>query len=1070
MDDPDSTAFVAAFLDRTLRPEQPDAQADQFAAVMRQLEVGSFLSPLDGVLLRLGRRLAPIAPRIVMPLAQRRIRQIVGHLVAPADPAALGSHMAALAAPDRRLNVNLLGEAVLGRAEANRRFDALAEMLRQPDVDYVSVKLSSIVGRVPAWDHERSVELLADRLGRLLDAATDTDPRTFVNVDMEEYAELDATIEAFVRALDVPHRFDHSAGIVLQAYLPEALPRLQELSQWASERAGRGGGHIKVRLVKGANLAMELAHAERHGWPLPTVADKVEADANFKRCIDWLLHHEHLDGLRLGVASHNLFDIAWTLLVAEARGVSDHVEFEMLQGMAPAYARLTAERSSRALVSYTPAVSATEFDVALGYLFRRLEENAAPGHFMRDIEALDDPEVFARHADVFRESLRRSRTDAPRSPRTQDRSLAPLPSTGVETPFANEAETDPAIASNRAWMAALAASPSGDATSAVVTELDEPGLEQTLSELRDGARSWSQASALQRAAALDRCGDEIAKRRGEFIATMVSEAHKTVGEADVEVAEAIDFARYYARQALDLETVPAELTPFGTVAVCSPWNFPVAIACGGVFAALAAGNTVALKPSPMTRRCARLIVDACRAAGLGDDTVAFTPIPDGELGRRLVTDADAVIMTGSTATADRFVEWKPDMRLFAETSGKNALIVTPSADLDQAAADLVASAFGHSGQKCSAASLAILVGDVGRSERFVRQVVDAVRSLTVGPAAELATDVGPLIGAPNDRLARAFEQTDPSDWLVTPLRMSGSGHHLWSPGVLADVQPGSWFHQTECFGPVLGLMRAETLDEAIDLANASEFGLTGGIHSLDPAEIERWLERIEVGNAYVNRSITGAIVQRQPFGGWKRSAVGPGAKAGGPNYVAQFGTWSSPSGPGDDYEVAHREHFAVLHDPSGLRTESNVFRYVPITGMVVRIEADADPHEVELARRAAFVSGVPLFESLADEPVSALVERLPDLHASGAERLLVIGGSNEVDLGLRRAAHRLSMPLLADPVVGEGRIELVHWHREQAVSQTLHRFGSTLGQHAAIEAVHQRGRARPAASPSRELP
>ena len=1058
--DPESTAFVAAFLDRTGRPEHQRTAANQLAHVVGEVPAGSFLSPIDALLLRAGRRLAPLLPAVVMPLAQRRLRQIVGHLIAPAEPQPLRRHMQDLIAPNRRLNVNLLGEAVLGDGEANRRFAALVEMLDQPDIDYASVKLSAILGRVPHWDHSVSVERLATRLGALLDRAAATTPQTFINVDMEEYAELDATLEAFMHALDAPQRRNHEAGVVLQAYLPDALPRLQQLTEWANERHARGGGAIKVRLVKGANLAMEIVEAERHGWAMPTVPSKAHADANFKHCIDWLAEPDRMRGLRLGVASHNLFDIAWTMLLAQARGVGHRIEFEMLQGMAPAYARQVSDASSEPLVTYTPAVASSEFDVALGYLFRRLEENAAPNNFMRDLDELSNPDVFAAHAAAFLRSmeLRSGLSFGPA--RTQNRSIAApvIGSPGADRPlaaFANEPDTDPSLAPNRSWMRSLVEHGS---VAEAPPEMDASELDAAITDLRQGQLQWAALAASERAAVIDRCGDELAALRGDLIATMVHEAHKTVGEADVEISEAIDFARYYARQVERLnEMHGATFEPYGLIAVCSPWNFPVAIACGGVFASLAAGNAVALKPSPATRRCARLIAEACTRAGVPSGAFALTAVADGPVGRRLVTEADAVILTGSTSTADRFVEWKPDIRLFAETSGKNALIITPSADLDLAVADLVASAFGHSGQKCSAASLAILVGDVGQSERFQRQLIDAVSSLAVGPSTDLTADVAPLIGPPNDRLAHALDATAASEWLVAP-RPHPTVPNLWSPGVLASVRPGSWFHLTECFGPVLGLMRVDTLDEAIDLANQSEFGLTGGIQTLDPAEAARWLDRIEVGNAYINRSITGAIVQRQPFGGWKRSAVGPGAKAGGPNYVAQLGRWrSDPSESDDDFDNQREHHFAQGHDPSELETESNVFRYLPIRAALLRVEDAASPAQRDLARKAAQTCGVRLFESHGNEAIAELVERLPGLVTQGLERVRVLGPVGTKEFGiLRQAAHGLGLQLLDDPVIPAGRVELTRWCKEQSISQTAHRFGSTLGQRLAHDDVPSR--------------
>jgi RHH-type proline utilization regulon transcriptional repressor/proline dehydrogenase/delta 1-pyrroline-5-carboxylate dehydrogenase len=529
---------------------------------------------------------------------------------------------------------------------------------------------------------------------------------------------------------------------------------------------------------------------------------------------------------------------------------------------------------------------------------------------------------------------------------------------------------------------------------------------------------------------------------------MINEADKTFAEADGEVSEAIDFARYYGDQALELDSHDGlRFQPLGVMAVIPPWNFPVAIPTGGVMASIAAGNSVIFKPAPETPRCAEIVAEAAWAAGVQRDLLQFVRTPDNDVGRHLVTSADGVILTGSAETAQLFRSWKPELRLFAETSGKNALIISQNADIDLAVADLVHSAFSHSGQKCSAASLAIVIGDTYESERFRRQLADAVRSINVAPATMIEADLAPLISEPNDRLARALTSLEPGEqWLVEPSRLDHA-ENLWSPGVRLGVRPGSWFQQTECFGPVLGVMQAADLDEAINIQNSTDFGLTGGIHTLDPEEIARWLARVEVGNAYVNRAITGAIVQRQPFGGWKRSSVGPSAKAGGPNYLGQLGTWRSAdeaqvppddTGPLHDYQQSWDEHFSKPHDPTGLFCEANVFRYVPLDRVLLRVEAGATAAEIRLVRTAASIAGVSLIESdAAQEDQAQLATRLDTLKV---ERIRFIGG--QADTTLRKAAAASHTHIADGEVTPVGRVELQHYLREQAISETLHRFGN----------------------------
>jgi RHH-type proline utilization regulon transcriptional repressor/proline dehydrogenase/delta 1-pyrroline-5-carboxylate dehydrogenase len=488
-----------------------------------------------------------------------------------------------------------------------------------------------------------------------------------------------------------------------------------------------------------------------------------------------------------------------------------------------------------------------------------------------------------------------------------------------------------------------------------------------------------------------------------------------------------------------------------------------------VLAALAAGNAVLLKPAPEAVLVGWHLAGALWEAGIPREALQFVPCPDDEVGRGLITDArvDAVILTGSVETARRFLGWRPDLRLFAETSGKNAIIVTALADRDQAVRDLVRSAFGHNGQKCSAASLAICLAEVYDDPAFRRQLRDAAASLAVGSAWEEASRVTPLTQPPGAALQRALTTLDAGEeWLLEPRALSREAP-LWSPGIKLGVRRGAFFHRTECFGPVLGLMRAADLDEAIELANDQPFGLTSGIQSLDDREIARWLERIEAGTLYVNRHITGAIVGRQPFGGWKASSVGPGAKAGGPNYVLQLcrADQGAPSveepavlqAAAASYERAWREHFSQGHEPIRLLGERNVFRYRPCRRVLVRGEAAtaAGRLALEQALLAARTCGVPVTVSLAaGEPgpwlveaddVGAVAETEVGLIARlGGERVERLRALVPISRELRAAAHAAGIVVLDAPVLAAGRLELRHYLREQSVSRVVHRYGSIM--------------------------
>lgn len=1041
IEDPQGVAFTMQFVDRVARPDEDAVAARQLRAIVGGDRLPTFLSRLDRFLLRGGAILAPLLPRLVMPLARRRIRRLVGNFVVDADPQALAQHLRQHRDTGFAQNVNLLGEAVLGEREADRRLRATMALLDQPQIDYLSIKVSAVASQLNYWDWEGSLERVVERLRVLFARAERTSPPTFINLDMEEYHDLDLTVAAFIRLLSEEAFTTVDAGIVLQAYLPDSFAKLRELVEWATTRHQAGGGEIKIRLVKGANLAMERVDAAIHGWEQAPYGSKGEVDANYKRCLDWVLTPQRTAAVRIGVASHNLFDVAWAHLVSRQREVVHRVDFEMLQGMAPAQSRVVNSAvEGRELLLYTPIVAVEDFDVAISYLFRRLEETSVEGNFMRVLFSLQPGTAqFAREADAFRVALA-DRSAVPSRPRrSQPRPASAALASGGED-FINEPDTDPALATNRAWAKAVVATRPEPVSAPL---FDSPGpVGRAVSVARDAG--WSETPAATRRRILHGVADELARRRGDLISAMVHEARKTFAQADPEVSEAIDFARFYGDRAVDLDGVAgARFSPLGVVAVIPPWNFPVAIPAGGVMAALAAGNAVILKPSSQTPRCAEIVAECAWEGGVPTDALQLVRTRGRDVGRHLVTTVDGVILTGSVETAQMFQSWKPDLKLFAETSGKNSMIITPHADVDLAVADLVASAFGHVGQKCSAASLAICVGDVYSSPRFRRQLVDAVESLEVGPAWAMGTTVGPMIRPADAKLERGLRHLDDEEsWLVPPEQLDDQGD-MWRPGVRIGVEPGSWFHRTECFGPVLGIMAAATLDEAIDIQNAGEYGLTGGIHTLDPTEADTWLEQVEVGNAYINRAITGAIVRRQPFGGWKRSSIGPGAKAGGPNYVTQLGIWQ-PDVNGDLTEVGKvsdarwwEAEFGREHDPSNLFCEANIFRYRPIGGVVIRLGPGGTRSELSRARAAARQCGVPTTISVvADEDDAAFAARLGEL---GAERVRVIGEVSDV---VRVSAARENIHIADVPVTSNGRLELLHYLREQSVSRTLHRFGN----------------------------
>ncbi len=1110
MNDPAGKAFTFAMADQVFRAPSARREAKRFRDLVEDYGVPTYLPLPARIAMRLGGLGSIVAPDLVMPMIAGQLRRESSSVILPAEDEPLHRHLAQRSKAGMRMNLNQLGEAVLGEEEASDRLRANLARLADPEVDYISVKISAVFSQIHLVAAEETLAEIKSRLRELYRAAAAGERRKFVNLDMEEYRDLRLTCDAFRQVLDEPEFMGLEAGIVLQAYLPDAWPVQRELNAWAIRRMDAGGAGIKIRIVKGANLAMEHVDAEIHGWPLAPYDCKADVDANFKRMLHEGCRPENARAVRLGVASHNLFDIAYGLLLRVREGVEDRIEFEMLEGMANHQARVIRDAAD-GLLLYAPVVKREDFPSAIAYLVRRLDENTSPENFLHDLFGMmPGDSAWERQKARFLDACSRIPSASSGPKRVQNRSSETNTVDDLRQPFHNASDTDWSLPHNVAWIRSEVGNLRGAAidpiplqiagrflhgtTTATAADPSRPGVEayrhalagpdeiemalQTAVSARD---HWKSLGFDGRSAHLLEAGRTIADSRAEAIAAMVLDAGKSVMEADAEISEAVDFANYYARSFSPEFFDGTDFDPLGTVLVTPPWNFPHAIPCGGILAALVAGNTVILKPAPETVLTAWVLVKALWKAGIPREVLQFVPCPDNEIGRSLVTDPriGAVILTGAYETARMFLSWKPEMNLFAETSGKNSLVITAAADPDLAVKDLVKSAFGHAGQKCSAASLAIIEAELYDDPGFRKKLRDAASSLAVGGSWDYPSIVTPVVREPGEALLRALTSLDAGEeWLVEP-RMVDGNPCLWSPGIKLGVVPGSWFHRTECFGPVLGLIRADNLGHAVRIQNDSEFGLTGGIHSLDPVETAYWRESAEVGNGYINRPITGAIVQRQPFGGWKRSCFGPGAKAGGPNYAMQFGTWSDSGIPRADAQPAPpvaalldrcrdggldtfalraasrsdaywiQKKFRIEHDPSALKCEANVFRYRPFTSLLMRSSGEDLP---ALSRMllAAVASGARVTLSLpADAAFPAW--RGPVLHESGDE---LAGRLGDADYGmlrcdaasqeLHRACAAHGIRLAARPPVLNGRIEMLPYYREQAISETRHRHGAVL--------------------------
>jgi RHH-type transcriptional regulator, proline utilization regulon repressor / proline dehydrogenase / delta 1-pyrroline-5-carboxylate dehydrogenase len=839
----------------------------------------------------------------------------------------------------RAFTLDILGEAVASEAEADHYLGAYLDLIQGiaptvnswPDVPQidrdtggnlprvnVSVKLSALDSQFDPIDPAGTAERVGRRLRVLLRAARDA--RAFVNVDMESYKTKDLTLAIFQQILaEDEFRGTPHVGIVIQAYLRDSEADLRSLAEWARRR----GAPVWVRLVKGAYWDYETVLARSLDWPVPVFERKWETDANYERLSRFLISHHRY--LRPALGSHNIRSLAYGLAVARHVGLPESgLELQMLYGMGDPEKQVLVDMGYRMRI-YMPY---GELIPGMAYLVRRLLENTSNDSFLRA--------SFAEH--ISPETLLMNPSDA--GGRSDPPSPSPprLAEPAMAERFPNEPLADFSKEENRRAMRDALEQVRGELgqfyplwigghpaeTGELLRSIDPSTKEQIVGIVAAGGREdaaravaaatqalagWGARPVEVRADFLRRAAAAMRERRFELAAWQVFECGKEWREADADVCEAIDFCEFYAREAARLQAergvdVPGEenrflYLPRGVAAIIAPWNFPLAILAGMSVAALVTGNTVVMKPAEQSSVVAAKFMEIFQGLGLPAGVLNYVPGRGETVGAALVEHSDTAVIafTGSRAVGlsinARAAETSgggvhPHVkRVIAEMGGKNAIIVDDDADLDEAVLGVVKSAFGYQGQKCSACSRVIVLAKV--YDQFLARLVEATRSLKIGPAEDPATSVGPLIDAEAFERVRKYIDIGRGEGravlAVDVPELAERGFYV-GPHIFADVDAKARIAQEEIFGPVLAVMKAADLDEAIRIANATDYALTGGIFSRSPAHLARAQRELQVGNLYLNRAITGALVARQPFGGFRMSGIG--SQAGGTDYLLQF--------------------------------------------------------------------------------------------------------------------------------------------------------------------------------------
>jgi RHH-type proline utilization regulon transcriptional repressor/proline dehydrogenase/delta 1-pyrroline-5-carboxylate dehydrogenase len=859
-----------------------------------------------------------VLPFVTARVVRAAVESLARQFIAGSDPEDSLPSFSRLKRERAAFSIDLLGEVVVSDREAEEyaaRYLALLDFLHERAADLggagvtgeaplfdISLKISSFYSQLDPMDWEGSVGGIRKNLRPIFEKAQKLG--LSLTFDMEHYYYKDLTLAVFKGMLEEFADFPF-AGIALQAYLRDTKEDLIRLTEWAKER----GKKIAVRLVKGAYWDYEVVVNRQRGWPLPVFLGKNETDMNFEELTGILLENARF--VRPAIASHNIRSISRAVATAESLNLPhDAYEFQMLYGMAaPLRSALSAMDLSVRV--YTPL---GEFIPGMAYLIRRLLENTSDESFLRK-------SFFERSP--FEELMK--------PPQSREPVAAERPSGGA---FRNEPPLDFSRAKNRVRMKTALEETKGklnqsyplsiggrevrtekrirsfnparpDEVVGVVSSAGQKEAEEAVREAAKAWQGWRKVPPGERAEYLFRAADVMREKRFELAALEVYEAGKTWKDADGDVTEAIDYLEYYGREMKRLGTpfrpgdYPGEeneylYEPRGIGVVISPWNFPLAIPTGMVSAAIVTGNCVIFKPSGLSPLTGWKLCEIMRFAGLPPGVLEFLPGPGAEAGEYLVAhpETDFIAFTGSKDVGLRIMrlagETRPGQRnvkrVIAEMGGKNAIIIDETADFDDAIKGVVESALVYQGQKCSACSRVIVIGAL--FDEFCRRLGDAIESLKIGPPEEPGSFMGPLIDEGALKKVEHYIELGRREGNALLVRQTRAGAYFVGPAVFTGIRPDSPLAQEEIFGPVLAVMKADDIDEAIEIANSTPYGLTGGLFSRSPGNIRKAKTAFRAGNFYINRRITGALVGRQPFGGFGMSGVG--SKAGGPDYLLQF--------------------------------------------------------------------------------------------------------------------------------------------------------------------------------------
>jgi len=1116
-------------IDQCFRAKKTIRSAEQITYLIRQFNASSFFSYSTRLCLLFFKYLSPKATKFIVPYLTKKLRKKMANIVISFEDE-FSEYLRTKNEENIKINVTHLHEDTLSEQDAKKNLQLYLDDLKESSVECISVKISSIYSQINDLAFDDTIEILAKRLRKLYRHAMDHPMKLsenlerpkFVNLDLDEHNDLNLTVALFIKVLSEPEFHNLSAGITLQAYFPESFEIQKKLIKWAKDRVSSSGAPVKIRIIKGTNLALEQLRSSLANLKQPTYTSKTKVNANFMQMMMHAMIPENARAAHLEIATHNLFDIGLALLTMNEYQVKSYVSFEMQEGMANHIMRSVKKITSNVFV-YCPVAKKIDLPYSIAYLIRCLDDSTGHDNFLKHISILKSgSEEWETQSSSFSESLYYipKLKNTPR--RIQDRNVDSSDS-DFNSPFENEPKTDFSLMQNIEFakntilklgslkydlipivINGKAVSENEEGVGYNPSDPKEPYYHYTLAnqnhinECLDSANSffssWKETKLQERTKLFQQVSKLVRGKRQELLRIIIKDTGKILTEADAEINKAIDYVEYYSRLHMQVDnTRGVRIEPKGIVFIESSWEWPLADPINKIVSALITGNCVIFKPSSKAVLVGWHLANIFWEANIPKEALQFLNLDTKTNSSYLISSPklNKVTLTNSSDIAKSYLNLKCDLDLSSEISGKNSMIITNMCDVDLAIKDLITSAFSGSGQKRSSISLAIIEKDLYEDANFMKKLKNAAQSLTVGPATDLSTYIGPLIEKPNENLEKALTTLEKKEnWLLEPAQ-DPNNYNLWSPGIKLEVETGSFMHLAEFSGPILSLIRAKNLSSAIEIANSID-GTLSVLHSLDTREQLIWRKNIRSSNCYINRSTKDIKVQIQPFGGFQRYTFGPGYKSGGPNYLYDYLNLYQNDLPKEKHPIntavnelssfiekldLSAEELGIWYvsisnyaywwkrmkadkDSSKLVGQDNYLKYVPLKGLTFRVTSNQNEFDIMRVLAAALTCECKLEISFDKENT-----QLKHLNLSELSLSFKVTNEKESDLIARIKSEQISRIRILEepskaicetaaltgcylsyqPIVANGNIELLHYTKEITTSINYHRRYGNLG-------------------------